>query len=255
MKPYLYLLLLGLLAACAPRTLHLTPIAQEYGTDGDRRVVRQWRDGLKIVTSYDGRWGDFLLFDTEMANESDSVLEISPANFTVQGLDAQWSVVGDAFTKQSLFPAADPDGSVRFANDQLRRAERRQRFNRIFNTVLLVATITADIASATSSDAQRNPNRYVNNRIAAQTAYEVLSFKAIADRQQYANNLDRWGHYRWVFQNEPLRKVQLAPGEGIRGRVYVPVVAQANYVRLNYPAQTDPFTFVFEQKRVKERRR
>jgi hypothetical protein len=255
MKPYLYVLSLLLLAAgCAPRTLYLTPVADEYGTHEGRRVVRQTHDGLKIVTSFDGRWGDFLVFDTEVSNESDAPIQIRPADFTSQGLDAKWSVVGNGFTKQSLFAAADPDQSVTYATDQLRRAERRQRFNRVFNTVLMLAAVTADVASAASAESRQNPQRYVANRVAFQNTYDVISIKALNDRRQYASDLDRWEHYRWVFQHEPLRRTELAPGDGIRGRVYVPYVAGATFVRLNYPASDTPFTFLFEQRWLKRLR-
>jgi hypothetical protein len=254
MKPYLYLLLLLTAASCAPRTLHLTPIAQEFGTDGDRRVVKDTRDGLKIVTSFDGRWGDLLVFDTEISNESDSAMDIRPVQFTVQGLDATWAVVGDRFSKQTVFSAADPDESIRLASDRMRRAERRAKFNRVFNTVLFIAAIANDAAAAASSDRTRNPNRYVQNRVTAQNLVQLATFKDITDRQRYATDLDRWSHYRRVFEAEPLRRMRLAPGDGVRGRVYVPRVPGAAFVRLNYPASDGTFSFVFEQKWVKPAR-
>ncbi len=224
----------------------LHPTANEYVLNEGRKVVKQAKDGVKIVTAFDGEFQNYLVFDTEFFNQTDKSLEVNPANFVAYPLDKQRdSLRNERNPAYALaYGAADPDQKIVEAEQDMRRAEKRHKFATVLTAVLLVANVVSDVSSSNRS---RNAGEWTRNRIVHDNNYQLLAVKQLVDNVMYLNRMNRLDYERGNWHQEPFRKQTLLPGTSIRGRIYVPKHQQAAFWLLSYPLDNDTISFEFEQ--------
>ena len=238
------LLLLGL-AGCMEPLYQLHPTANEYILNEGRKVVKQAKGGVKIVTAFDGEFQNYLVFDTEFFNQTDKSLEVNPANFVAYPLDKQRDSLRNERnpTYALAYGAADPDQKIVEAEQDMRRAEKRHKFATVLTAVLLVANVVSDVSSSGKS---RNAGEWTRNRIVHDNNYQLLAVKQSVDNAMYLNRMNRLDYERGNWHQEPFRKQALLPGTSIRGRIYVPKHQQATFWLLSYPLDNGTISFEFE---------
>ncbi|MFN8352940.1 MAG: hypothetical protein U0Y10_00715 [Spirosomataceae bacterium] len=245
-KSILFFVLAAGLLSCAEPLYQLNPTANEYIYNEGRKVVKQAKDDIKIVTSFDGEFERYLVFDTELFNQTDHAIEVKPSDFVAFPLDKNRDTLrNERFPDYPLvYSAADPDQKIIETEENLRKAKRQHTFATVLNVVLLVANAASDVSS---SNKARSSGDWMRNRITHDTNYQLLAVKQSVDDATYVHRMERLQYERGNWEAEPFRKQTLSPGTSIRGRIYVPKKREAAYWLFNYPLANGAISFEFEQ--------
>lgn len=261
MKHTLYLLLsLLFLTSCSSKLVRLNPIDASAREEGGYRVVKQQNDSLKVVTSFEntyrrrdaGVWKEYYVFDTEITNTSSRDLDIRPHDFGGIPLDNRKEqlplVRNDGTLVFASFRALDPDEELALIPKRMAAAERRLRANKVLNTVLFVGLAVAEASN--ESNHRQSFREYAAKRSTTSVGWQALAVKRVADRQQFANQMDQLHWERGTFQQETFRQIVLKPGEAMRGKLLIQADRDASFFRFNYPVFTPAVSFLFEQKLI-----
>lgn len=245
-KSILFLLLAIGFVSCSEPLYQLSPTANEYIWNEGRKVVKQSKDDIKIVTSFDGEFERYLVFDTELFNQSEQAIVVNPADFVAFPLDKNHDTLRNERVPDYplVYSAADPDQKIVETEENLRKAKRRHTFATVLNVVLLVANAASDVSS---SNKARSSGDWMRNRITHDTNYQLLAAKQSVDDATYVHRLERLHYERGNWEAEPFRKQTLPPGTSIRGRIYIPKKREAAYWLFNYPLANGAISFEFEQ--------
>lgn len=267
MKPHLCALLMaGLLAGCAPASvIRLRPAAGESRFTEGLEAVRQEQDGLKIVTAFESVYAtkerglpvDYLIFDTEITNQTDADWAFRPSDFTAIALDAHQKplpsryLATDGQPYERRYVALDPDQELTQTEVRMKQAEARLKANKVLNTVLFVALVAA---AADNSSRNQSYGEFARKAVALDAGVQAWAVKRVADRAAFANRMER---YSWELENwrrETFRRTTLAPGQALRGRLLVRADREAGHVVLAYPTPSGEIRFLFEQRLVRPQR-
>jgi hypothetical protein len=231
------------LASCSTqKILHLKPIASETRWIDGREAIKQEKNGLKIVTAYDGMFEKYLTFDTEITNTSEHGITVTPSDFYTLWLNSQNDSLRDDLGRPQYFYALDPVEKAQQAQQQLKAEEARYKRASIFNLLFAVGTVV--VAATTKSDNNSDAIRKAN--IASDLINLTVAKQAI-DQNRLITQSEKLHYEKGNWQAETFRKTSLAPGQSIRGRVYVIGNEKAAVVKLHYPFANDNFVFVFGQ--------
>lgn len=261
-----FLVLAGLLTACAPASvICLRPLADETRFTDGLEAVKQEQKGLKIVTAFEsayttyekGRRADYLIFNTEVFNQTDQDLDVRPTDFRALVSDAKNGNLLSTRTGPDGQPfpltyvALDPEQQLSETALKMKQEESRLKRNKILNTALFVALAAAEVSNSSNS---RSYREFATNGFSIQAGFQAWAIKRVVDRQTFANRMDRlsWEQNNW--RQETFRRTTLAPGASVRGRLLVRANPQAAYVWLTYPAPSGEIKFMFEQKLVRSSR-
>ena len=119
--------------------------------------------------------------------------------------------------------------------------------------MLLVAAIASD---ASSSSRNRSYGEWVGNRVKHDFAYQAIAVKRAVDHGTFANRMQRYDYEEYRWRELALRANTLAPGESVRGFVYLPKVQNANYLAINYTVpEQEAIPLLFSQKLVQQKQR
>lgn len=252
-QPIYLMLLVGLLSACAQPILKLHPIAEESIWADGRQVVKQQKDGLKIVTAFDGEFAEYLTFDTEIFNQTDQPMLVSPSDFVGVMLDKNQDTLQheDFPAFPYVYLAADPDQKIKETEIALKKAEARHKRAQVFNAVLLVLNVVGDVSSATSRK-PKTESQWRNERNFYGGNYQAIAVSQAVSNANYVNSMNRLSHERGNWQTETFRKTTLHPGDSMRGYIYVPKNKKAAFLRLSYRDEKgNLLDFLFEQEKIK----
>ncbi len=268
MKTTFYALLaIGLLAGCAPApVIRLHPVADETRFTDGLEAVKQERDGVKIVTAFDnvyqtyerGQKVDYLIFDTEVTNQTSHDLELRPTDFNVLVLDSREQELPSRYLDAEGRPfarryvALDPDQQLTETEVKMKQAEARLKANKILNTVLFVALAAATVEN---SSKPKSYHEFANTANSLNAGFQAWAVKRVADRAAFASRMDRysWEHNNW--KGETFRRTTLAPGQAVRGRLLVRADREASRLKLAYPTPSgEEIRFLFEQRLVRPAR-
>jgi hypothetical protein len=237
------------LALSSCETVHpyprLSPRADQPRWIEGREVVKAENGPFKIVTAYDGMFQEYLTFDTEIKNLSDQPIEIAPSWFGAFYLDAQGdSLRNHQWKKFPLyFSALDPIEMQHRAAEEMRLAQKRHRNNTIFNVILGVGAIIAEVASS-----DRNSESAWRRSQNTEALVNLAITKQLLDDQALITRMDRLQYAKGNWAEETFRRTTLAPGTSVRGRVYVKFQAKARQVVLRYnDTHSTPISFIFDQ--------
>jgi hypothetical protein len=244
------LLILILMGGCAQPVFKLSPVAEQYIWNEGRQVVKQEQDSLKIVTSFDGEMGEYLVFDTEIFNRTSQNMDFNPTDFVGVMLNKNQDTIRLAQYNNTpaYYFAIDPDQKIRENEIAMRRAEARLKRARVIHALLLVANVVGDVASATSNR-PKSVNEWTRERNLFATNYDVIAASNGISHINYQTTMGRLSHERGNWEVETLRRTTLRPGESLRGFIYIHKLKQAAYLRLTYRGahNANPIQFLFRQ--------
>ncbi|QJW90612.1 hypothetical protein HNV11_15080 [Spirosoma taeanense] len=248
-------LIAGLLASCAPTvtSLRLEPVSGDVTRIDGRPVTKAEHNGIGVVASFEREDLEFVTLDVEIKNRTGQPIDVNPADFHFVALGARQDTLPDPLNSHLALSRAAADPAYEAGRIGLKRKQEEKRLKRakIFNTVLMVAAVASDVSSSSRS---RSYGEYVNNRIAHNIAYQGLAVKRVIDYKTFADRMERYDYEEYRWRELALKANTLAPGESIRGFVYLPKVANANYLAVSYsiPEQAS-VPLLFRQELVKER--
>lgn len=252
---------LGLIASsissCAPTvsTLQLEPVSGDVATIDGRAVTKVERNGVGVVASFEREDMEFITLDVEVKNRTNDTLNVNPADFRFVALGAQQDTLSDPRNTAATLAGAAADPSYEAGRIQLKQKQEVKRLKRakVFNTVLMVAAIASDVSSSSKS---RSYNEYIGNRVAHHFAYQGIAAKRAIDHSTFADRMQRYEYEEYRWGTIALKANSLAPGESVRGFVYLPKVQAARYLAISYsvPEQA-PVPLLFKQELVQEKRK
>lgn len=252
----LFVMLLG---SCAPNvtTYQLKPVSGNVSMVDGRSVTRVDQQGIGVVASFEREDMEFVTLDVEVKNLTPDSIDVNPADFKFTALNGQQDTLADpqhigyALTR----PAADPAYETGRLVVKRKLEEKRLKRAKILNTVLMVATIASDVSSSSRS---RSYSEYASNRLSHSLAYEGIAIKRAVDHGTFANRMQRYDYEEYRWRELALRRHTLAPGESVRGLVYLTKVPDARFLSISYtvPEQvTVPMLFEQELVQQKKKRR
>ena len=251
-------LFLSLLTSCTPTlttTYRFEPASGDITTIDGRSVTKAERNGVGVVASFEREDMEYVALDIEIKNRTDHAIDVDPADFHFVALGAAQDTLADP--KHLGLPlartAADPSYETSRMGLKRKQEEKRLKRAKIMNTVLLVAAVASDISSSGNN---RSYGEWARNRVSHDFAYQAIAAKRAIDYGTFANRMQRYDYEEYRWRELALKANTLAPGESVRGFVYLPKVPSANYVALNYtiPEQTS-VPLLFRQELVQGRRK
>lgn len=250
---------IGLLSSCAPTvsTLQLEPVSGDVATIDGRAVTKVERNGVGVVASFEREDMEFVTLDIEVKNRTNDTIDVNPADFHFVALGAQQDTLPNPrHTANKLVgAAADPAYEAGRINLKQKQEVKRLKRAKVVNTVLMIAAIASDVSSSSKS---RSYREYVGNRVAHNFAYQGIAVKRAIDHSTFADRMQRYDYEEYRWREIALKANTLAPGESVRGFVYLPKVQAARYLAVTYavPEQaTVPILFKQEVIRQKKGRR
>ncbi|QIP13424.1 hypothetical protein G8759_12690 [Spirosoma aureum] len=267
MKPFSFLtnmmaagLLAGALSSCAPTVTTsylLEPVSGDVAMIEGRPVTKAEQNGVGVVASFEREDMEFVTFDIEVKNRTDHPIEVNPADFHFVALGASQDTLSDPAKAGFALQREAADPSYETGRVKLKRKQEEKRLKRakIFNTVLMVAAIASDVSSSSNS---RSYREFANNRAAHYLAYQGIAVKRAIDHSTFADRMQRYDYEEYRWRELALKANTLAPGESVRGFVYVPKLASAKYLAMTYSVSeqaTVPVLFKQEFVQQKKQRR
>ena len=186
-KSLLFFFFLGIMLSCSTTSvMRLRPIEQEIFLDGGKQIVKQEKDGIKIVASYDGRFEKYMVFDVEVFNNTNQPITISPRDFTFIPLDQNKQNLVSANGKYIYsYQGIEPQEQINYVQYEMANQEAKIKRAKVVNTFLFVGGIVALIAggSGCSESAWRTAQL-------GETVVQVAQVKRIIDHTNYYSKMD-----------------------------------------------------------------
>lgn len=247
----------GVLTNCAPTvtTLRLEPTSGDITTIDGRSVTKAERNGVGVVASFEREDLEYVALDIEVKNRTDQPIEVDPADFRFAALGAAQDTLTDPRDTSLPITRSAANPTYEAGRMDLKRKQEAKRLKRakVINTILMVAAVASDV-SATGNN--RSYREWASNRISHDFAYQAIAIKRAIDYGTFANRMQRYDYEEYRWRELALRANTVAPGESVRGFVYLTKVPNARYVALSYtvPEQA-PVPLLFKQELVQEKRK
>jgi hypothetical protein len=236
----------GMLFSCATTSvMRMRPIEQESIVDGGKEIVKQEKDGVKIVASYDGRYKEYSVLDVEVFNDTDQPLTVSPKDFTFIPLDENRQNLRSQDGQYIYsYTGVEPTEKINYVQHEMEVQNAKIKRARVVNTVLFVGGIFALIASS----GKHSESAWRTAQV-AETVVQVAQVKRVIDHTNYYSRMDALNREGQVWSQENFRTTILAPHTSMRGGVFLETNSRAKFVELKYlySPQKEPFSFLFEQ--------
>ena len=254
-------LLFTVLSSCAPTltTYQLKPVSGDVATIDGRSVTKAEENGVGVVASFEREDLEFVTLDVEIKNHTSQPIDVNPADFHFTALGTAQDTLPDPGNPSLALSraAANPTYEAGRIGYKRKQEEKRLKRAKVFNTILMVAAIASDVSSSSHS---RSYQEYIGNRITHNVAYQGLAIKRAIDYGTFANRMQRYDYEEYRWRELALKANTLAPGESVRGFVYLPKVPDARYLAIRYslPEQaTVPLLFkqeLVQQRKTRQRR-
>lgn len=243
-KSILFLGFIGIILSCATTSvMRLRPVEQESFSDGGKQIVKQEKEGVKIVASYDGKFEKYMVFDVEVFNNTNHPLTISPRDFTFLPLDENKQNLRSIDGKYIFsYEGIEPQQQINYIQHEMANQETKIKRARIVNTVLFVGGIVALIAGSSG----HSEGAWRTARL-GESVVQVAQVKRIIDQGNYYSKMDKLNREGQVWSQENFRTSTLQPGQSMRGGVFLESNSRAKFVQLTYNAENEPINFLFEQ--------
>jgi uncharacterized protein YcfL len=234
-----------LLTSCASQRTYpkLHPIEQEVVWENGKEIVKDEKDGLKVVLSHDGFWKNYMVFDVEIFNKSEQPITITPKNFFVIPLGANRDSLRSQDGKYIYeYQAIEPQEKMAIIQSEMQEAESKIKRARIVNTALFIGGFIAILAASggKSESAWRTAS-------IGETAIQVAQVKRVIDHENYYSKMDNLNGEANTWANEEFSATTLAPNTSIRGGVFIEKNLNAKFLLLKYNTPNNAIHFTFEQ--------
>ncbi len=250
-------LLAGVLSSCAPTITtyyQLEPVSGDVTTIDGRLVTKAEQNGVGVVASFEREDLEFVTLDVEIKNRTDHPIEVSPADFHFTALGTNQDTLRDPLNTKFAFARTAADPAYEAGRMGLKRKQEQARLKRakVFNTILMVAAIASDMSSSSTN---RSYREYANNRIVHGLAYQGIAVKRAIDYSTFGDRMQRYDYEEYRWRELALKANTLAPGESVRGFVYLPKAVSARYLAINYslPEQAN-VPLLFRQELVQQKK-
>lgn len=265
MKPFsifIYTLVTSILVitlfGCAPSlttTYQLEPTSGDIALIDGRQVTKAEQNGVGVVASFEREDLEFLALDVEIKNRTDHRIDVNPADFHFTALNSDQDTLRDVLNNTLALSGGAADPAYEAGRMMLKRKQEEKRLKKakVLNTILMVAVIASDVSSSSNS---RSYREYTTNRVAHSFAYQGLAVKRAIDYGTFANRMEQYNYEEYRWRELALKANTLAPGESVRGLVYLPKVNGARYLSVTYtiPEQTT-VPLVFKQTMARHRKK
>ncbi|MCX6217777.1 hypothetical protein [Spirosoma sp.] len=250
-------LLAGTLSSCAPTftaAYRLEPVSGDVAMIDGRPVTKAEQNGVGVVASFEREDLEFVTLDIEVKNRTDHPIEVNPADFRLTALGATQDTLTDPSNPGIVLSRAAADPTYEAGRIGLKRKleEKRLKKAKVLNTILMVALVASDVSSSSKS---RTYREYIGNRTAHGLGYQGLAVKRAVDYSTFADRMQRYDYEEYRWRELALKTNTVAPGESVRGFVYLPKVAGARYLAVNYtiPEQAS-IPLLFKQELIREKK-
>ena len=243
-KSILFFFFVSTMLSCSTTSvMRLRPVEQESFSDGGKQIVKQEKNGVKVVASYDGRFEQYMVFDVEVFNNTEQPLTISPKDFTFIPLDENKQNLVSADGKYLYaYQGIEPQQQINYVQHEMANQEAKIKRARVVNTVLFVGGMVALIAGSSG----RSESAWRTAQL-GETVVQVAQVKRIIDHTNYYSKMDKLNREGQVWSQENFRTSTLQPGQSMRGGVFLESNSRAKFVQLSYKTENDPINFLFEQ--------
>jgi len=250
-------LVAGLLTGCAPTpmTYRLQPTSGEITTIDGRSVTKAERDGVAVVASFEREDMEYVALDIEVKNRTDHPIDVNPSDFHFVALGAARDTLTDPADASHPLARTAANPAYEAGRMGLKRKQEESRLKRakVLNTILLVAAVASDVSTSGNN---RSYGEWASKRVSHNFAYQAISAKRAIDYGTFANRMQRYDYEEYRWRELALKANTLAPGESVRGFVYLPKVQHANYVALNYTVpERASVPLLFRQELAKDKRK
>ena len=241
---YTIVLFFLFLSACASKSvMRLKPIEQESIFDGGKEIVKQEREDVKIVASYDGQYQKYMIFDVEVFNNSAEPFTVSPKDFLFVPLDEHKQTLRSTDGKYMYsYEGVEPQEQINLIKEEMAFQNTKIKRARIVNTVLFVGGLAALLASS----GKHSESAWRSAQI-AETVVQVAQVKRVIDHENFYSRMNKLEHDGKMWQQENFRTTTLLPGTSMRGSVFLEANSQAKFVKLSYRGTPSTINFLFEQ--------
>lgn len=243
-KLILFLSFASIILSCSTTSvMRLRPVEQEGIWDGGKQIVKQEKEGVKVVASYDGRFEKYMVFDVEVFNNTNQPLTISPKDFTFIPLDEnKQNLVSEDGKYIYSYQGIEPQQQLNYIAHEMANQEAKIKRARVVNTVLFVGGIAALIAGSSG----RSESAWRTAQL-GETVVQVAQIKRIIDHGNYYSKMDKLNREGKVWSQENFRTSIILPGQSMRGGVFLESNYRAKFVQLTYKTQNEPINFLFQQ--------
>ncbi len=249
------------LTGCAPMQYYqLHPVSGEVAQLDGRAVTKAAADDVTVVASYEREDMEYIALDVEVKNNTTHALDVDPANFRVYPLTNTHQPLLYKASQQAIHfkQAADPGYEAEHVVVKRKQEEARLKRAKIVNTVLVAAVIVGSVAAASSSSSRnsRDYHHYVNTQNNLNAAFNLVQMKRVIDHGTFADRMQRYDFEAYRWHELALKRGYVAPGESVRGFVYLPKTREATFLKLVYPTtDSSEVALVFQQTLTKNRPR
>ncbi|GAB2581216.1 hypothetical protein GCM10027190_33070 [Spirosoma areae] len=231
----------------------LEPVSGDVTRIEGRPVTKAEQNGVGVVASFEREDLEFVTLDIEVKNHTDYPIEVNPADFHFVALGAAQDTLSDPVNPGLTLnrTAADPAYEAGRLTLKRKQEEKRLKRAKVLNTILMVAAVASDVSSSANS---RSYREYGNNRAIHYGIYQGIAIKRAIDHGTFADRMQRYDYEEYRWRELALKATTLASGESVRGFVYLPKVAGARYLAINYtlPEQAT-VPLLFKQNLVEQR--
>lgn len=223
--------------------MRLRPVEQESIWESGKQIVKQEKEGIKVVASYDGRFEKYVVFDVEVFNNTNQPLMVSPKDFTFIPLDEnKQNIVSEDGRYIYSYQGIEPQQQINYIEHEMANQEAKIKRARVVNTALFVGGIAALIAGSSG----RSESAWRTAQL-GETVVQVAQVKRVIDYGNYYSKMDKLNREGTVWSQENFRTSTILPGQSLRGGVFLESNYRAKFVQLTYKTQNEPVSFMFEQ--------
>ncbi len=246
-----------IVTGCAPTvmTTRLTPVSGDVAAIDGRPVTRAEANGVAVVASFEREDLEYAVLDVEVKNNTSQPIEVNPTDFRFVALGAAQDTISNVRQSGQATNRVAANPAYEAGRMGLKRKQEKKRLTRakIFNTILLVAAVASDVSS---SGKNRSFQEYASNRVAHNFAYQAIGVKRAVDYGTFSNRMQQYDYEEYRWRELALKTNTVAPGESVRGFVYLPRVASANYLAITYSLhETASVPLLFRQETIREKRK
>lgn len=234
----LLLFIVLMMGSCASpqEVTRLVPEAPEGHFEVGREYIPLHNDSIDAELGFDGRYGDYLVFDFVVINGSGRPLDIDPSEF-------YYVIIDDPLADSSLLPprmAVHPERVLHDYDRQMEEHEDRKQINKVFGFIDAGIGI---LTSASAFAATDNPG-YIADALfrTIGTADRYLEADRVIGAQLQSIDMERE-----VVREELFRSLELPPGKVANGFVYFPFNRSTGYLMFCFPVQDRLFQYVYRQ--------
>lgn len=229
--------------SCSPEPIfRLQPQADNTTFDRGVEYVHFEENGVALTISYYQHVGNQFIMDVEIANETDSLLWVSPQQFSYKAYE---QVIGEkpdsSAEAMASRRAINPEQELLKTDMRLSEQEAAQRTDALIHTIGQVASVAASVAADTPEEREQLREDRRENYVRHEIRQDQREFKKHALRDM-----------RKVWELDALRKTDLFPGEYIRGYLFFENTPDAQGYTIRYDSEKASFDLFFFQWKYEE---